>query len=161
MIFVCLGSQTHQFNRLLIKLDQLLKAKRIEELVFAQIGNSTYFPKNYEYTKFLPPDNFDDYLNRARLIITHGGTGTIVKALKADKQVIAVARRAQYGEHVDDHQLQIVDEFALNEYIKKVENMDDLYTCIMSTYTNPNKRKYSGGGKIIKIIDDFINLSNK
>lgn len=157
MIFVCLGSQPHQFNRLLMKLDQLLEEKKIDGPVFAQIGSSTYYPKNYQYATFLEPHIFEDYLkNKAKLVITHGGTGTIVKALKADKHVIAVPRREKYGEHVDDHQLQIVDNFADNEFIKKVENMEDLYSCIISTYIDPARRKFSSEGNIVEIIENFI-----
>ena len=53
MIFVTLGSQKFQFNRLLIEIDRLIEEKKITEEVFAQIGYSDYKPRNYEYKEFL------------------------------------------------------------------------------------------------------------
>ena len=50
-------------------------------------------------------------MNKAAVVITHGGTGAIIGAVKKGKKVIAVPRRAKYGEHVDDHQLQLVSQF--------------------------------------------------
>ena len=47
MIFVTLGSQKFQFNRLLIEIDRLIEEGKITEKVFAQTGYSDYKPKNY------------------------------------------------------------------------------------------------------------------
>ena len=46
MIFVTLGSQKFQFNRLLIEIDRLIEEKYITDKVFAQIGYSDYKPKH-------------------------------------------------------------------------------------------------------------------
>lgn len=53
MIFVTLGSQKFQFNRLLQKIDELVKEEAIKEEIFAQIGYSDYKPENYQYKDFL------------------------------------------------------------------------------------------------------------
>lgn len=50
-------------------------------------------------------------MGKADIVITHGGTGAIIGAVKKGKKVIAVPRLAKYGEHVDDHQLQLVKQF--------------------------------------------------
>lgn len=42
MIFITLGSQKFQFNRLLKALDDLVEEGAIQEEVFAQIGYSDY-----------------------------------------------------------------------------------------------------------------------
>ncbi len=111
MIFVTLGSQKFQFNRLLEELDRLIEQKVICEPVFAQIGASDYTPRHYEYKRFLDRDEFALQQSRADIIITHGGTGAIIGGVKKGKKVIAVPRFARYGEHVDDHQLQIISQF--------------------------------------------------
>ena len=46
MIFITVGSQKFQFNRLLEQIDLLIENKIIKEEVFAQIGSSDYIPKN-------------------------------------------------------------------------------------------------------------------
>ena len=49
MIFVTVGSQKFQFDRLIKKIDELVGSKIISDQVIAQIGSSTYKPKNIEY----------------------------------------------------------------------------------------------------------------
>ena len=104
MIFITLGSQKFQFNRLLKAIDKLIEQGKIKEEVFAQIGYSDYQPINYNYKQFLDRDEFASMEGRADIVITHGGTGAIIGAVKKGKKVIAVPRLAKYGEHVDDHQ---------------------------------------------------------
>lgn len=111
MIFITLGSQKFQFNRILKKIDELIEKDIIKEEVFAQIGYSDYRPINYKYEDFLDREKFSKLMKSSTLVITHGGTGAIITAVKAGKKVIAVPRLAQYGEHVDDHQLQLLKQF--------------------------------------------------
>ena len=111
MIFITLGSQKFQFNRLLKAIDELVEQGKIKEEVFAQIGYSDYQPINYKYKQFLDRDEFAAMEGKADIVITHGGTGAIIGAVKKGKKVIAVPRLAKYGEHVDDHQLQLLKEF--------------------------------------------------
>lgn len=111
MIFVTLGSQKFQFDRLLQKLDQLLEEGVITDQVLAQTGYSTYTPKHFEAVPFMDRDTFAETMAKASFVITHAGTGAIIGAVKNGKKVIAVPRLAKYGEHVDDHQLQIVEQF--------------------------------------------------
>lgn len=111
MIFITLGSQKFQFNRILKKIDELIEKDIIKEEVFAQIGYSDYQPINYNYKAFLDREEFSKLMKSSTLVITHGGTGAIITAVKAGKKVIAVPRLAQYGEHVDDHQLQLLKQF--------------------------------------------------
>ena len=111
MIFVTVGSQKFQFNRLLKKIDELIEKKVITDKVFAQIGVSNYKPINYEYVDFMTQEEFIKKLEECNLLITHAGTGVIVNAVKKEKKVIATPRLAKYGEHVDDHQIQLIQQF--------------------------------------------------
>ena len=117
MIFVCVGSRDYQFNRLLKKLDELVESDEIKDTVIAQIGQSEYEPQHYEWHRFLDRDVFARYQREADLIISHGGTGALIGALKLEKQVIAVPRLAQFGEHIDDHQTQISGVLAEEGYL--------------------------------------------
>ena len=98
MIFITLGSQMFQFNRLLKAIDQQIGEGKITDEIFAQTGYSDYTPVNYKYKHFLDRPEFEKMLEKAEIIITHGGTGAIVGALKKNKKVIAVARLAKYVE---------------------------------------------------------------
>ena len=111
-IFVTLGSQKFQFNRLLKAVDDLCEKNVIDkDNVFAQIGYSDYYPKHYKYTDFLDRDEFANEIEKSEIVITHGGTGSIINSVKKRKKVIAVPRLAKYGEHVDNHQIQVLKQF--------------------------------------------------
>ena len=107
MIFITLGSQKFQFNRLLKAIDNL----DTNDEIFAQIGYSDYKPKKFRYKAFLDREEFDTMMEKSDIVVTHGGTGAIIGAVKKGKKVIAVPRLAKFGEHVDDHQIQIVKQF--------------------------------------------------
>ncbi len=137
MIFITLGSQKFQFDRLLKKIDELIEQGIIKDKVTAQIGASEYVPKHYEYVKFMDREKFAETMEQCSVVITHGGTGVIIGAVKKGKKVIAVPRLAQYGEHVDDHQLQLLQQFddlkilcacydmdKLGEYYQELEGME-------------------------------------
>lgn len=156
MIFVTVGSQKFQFNRLLIEIDKLIENKSITEKVFAQIGVSEYIPKNYEYTDFTTQDEFSKKIDEANLIITHGGTGVIVNALKKGKKVIAIPRLSKYGEHVDDHQIQLIKEFEELNFIEPVYEIDELNNAIEKIKEKKYSIYISNTDKIIEDIEKFI-----
>jgi len=130
MIFVTLGSQKFQFDRLLTELDKLIETGVITEPVFAQTGYSTYIPRHFACEAFLDRDGFGAKMQEADLVITHAGTGAIIGAVKQGKKVIAVPRLARYGEHVDDHQTQIIAQFNEMNLILGLEDVTQLEAAI-------------------------------
>lgn len=126
MIFITTGSQKFQFNRLLKKVDELIADGTIKDKVFAQSGYSDYKPVNYEYKDFMSRDEFANKMGESTIVITHGGTGAIIGAVKKGKKVIAVPRLAKFGEHVDDHQLQLLTQFDEMNIICSCYDIEDL-----------------------------------
>lgn len=156
MILVTVGSQKFQFNRLLAEIDKLIDKKIINDDVFAQIGISDYKPKNYKYIDFMTQDEFNKKIDKANIIITHAGTGVIVNALKNGKKVIAIPRLVKYGEHVDNHQIQLIDEFKELNFIEPVYEIENLEQAI-KVINNKEYNKYiSNTDRIIKNIEQFI-----
>jgi len=88
LIFLCVGFREYQFDRLLKKIDNLLKENKIDEEVFAQIGQSNYIPKHYQYVRYMSSDDFRQKQIDADLIIYHGGTGALIAALKLGKKLL-------------------------------------------------------------------------
>ena len=156
MIFITLGSQKFQFNRVLIKVDELVEKGLLKEQVFAQIGYSDYKPKFYEYKDFLDREDFFKKMELSNIVITHGGTGAIIGALKKEKKVIAIPRLAKYGEHVDDHQIQIINEFESLNLIEPVYNIDKLSDAINSILTRKYATYKSNTTNIINDIKKFL-----
>lgn len=159
MIFVTVGSQKFQFDRLLKEIDRLIDEKKITEEVFAQIGYSDYKPKNYKYKVFLDRDEFADIMSKCDKVITHGGTGAIIGAVKKEKKVIVVPRLVEFQEHVDDHQLQIMNEFNKMEFILGInDNISTLEKAIEESKNRVFKKYYSNTSKIIDSIEEYIRI---
>ena len=151
MIFITLGSQKFQFNRLLAAADEL----KIDDEIFAQIGYSNYIPKNYEYKDFLDRNEFCSLIDKSDVVITHGGTGAIISALKKHKKVIAIPRLAKYGEHVDDHQVQIIEQFKELNLICECEDLD-LKEALVKVKQTKYASYQSNTMRIIESIEEFI-----
>lgn len=156
MIFITLGSQKFQFNRLLQEIDRLIENNLIDDEVFAQTGYSDYIPKHYKYKQFLDREEFAKLQESCDIEITHGGTGAIIGALRKGKKVIAVPRLAKYGEHVDDHQLQIVKEFKEMGIICSCHDTENLEAAIQTVYSTEYKKYESNTHSIINSIESFI-----
>lgn len=142
MILVTLGTQEQQFIRLLDYIEQ----SKIKDKIVVQAGRTKYNSKKMEIFDFISYEKMSKLENQADLIITHGGTGSIIGPLKKGKKIIACARKKEYGEHSDDHQKELISIFKeegyileLNEHIK----LEDLLKEIM----NFKPKKYKSNTK--------------
>lgn len=156
MIFVTTGSQKFQFNRLLQKLDELVEQGIIKDKMFAQIGYSDYVPKNYEYKQFLDRDEFAAKTAECDTFITHGGTGAIIGAVKQGKKVVAVPRLAKYGEHVDDHQVQLLTQFDELNLITACYDSEDLGKALQELPQKQFKEYQSNTKTILDDIESWM-----
>ena len=126
MILVTLGTQKESFKRLL----EYIENSKIDEEIIVQAGYNKFESKKMKLFDFIPYEEMTKLIKDASLIITHGGTGSIIMPLKMGKKVIAVPRLSKYLEHVDDHQTQIVDIFEEEGYILALndgDNLDEVY----------------------------------
>lgn len=156
MVFITLGSQKFQFDRLLKKVDELIDEGVIEDEVVAQIGASEYMPRNYSYVRFMDRNQFAETMDRCTTVITHGGTGVIIGAVKKGKKVIAVPRLAKYGEHVDDHQLQLLHQFDDLQLIcacYEVDQLGEFYQKLPEMVFRPY---VSNTSVVIASIDEYL-----
>lgn len=156
MIFVILGTQKFQLNRLLEELDSCIEEKTIKDDIIAQVGNSTYEPKNYQYEKFLDKDKFDEYISKADVIVTHSGVGSIITSLKYDKPVVVFPRLAKYEEHVDDHQLDIARAFEKKKYVLCCNEDDSIADMINKAKKYKFKKYVSQTDKLVGVVKDFM-----
>lgn len=163
MIFVTVGSRQYPFDRLFRKLDELVEKGEIPSEVFAQTGTSTYLPKGFPHTDFLTPDEFNSQIAKADLVLTHGASGSIMKALNAGKGVVTVSRLAKYGEHINDHQIGANAAFAKNGYVLTAsEDLCDLGECIRSVLNGSAQLqpwRNDDPLKVVREIDAFIQNS--
>ncbi len=157
MIFVAVGTQKFQFNRLLITMDKLIAKGYIKDEVFAQIGFSDYIPQNYPYKTMMEKSEFDAMIDKCDLLITHSGVGTIISGLSRSKAVIVVPRKRKYKEHIDDHQVQIAEAFAAQNLILKCEKTKNILACIKEAQHHSFDRYVSKNDVVINEIESFLN----
>ena len=160
MIFVTVGSRQYAFNRLFERLDELYEDGTLTEEMFAQIGTSSYKPKHYQYKDFIDPDEFLRKIEEADIVVSHGASGSIMKALNVGKKVIAVTRLEKYGEHINDHQIQNNEAFSSNGYVLMADlELKDLGECFRKIYEGKDGlRRWENTDPlaIVKLIDKFI-----
>lgn len=134
MIFVTVGTHEQPFDRLLKEMDRLVETGVITEEVFIQSGYTDYEPTHCKWSKLLPYNDMEKFVNEARLVITHGGPSSFIMPLQVGKTPIVVPRQEQYGEHVNDHQLNFALEVEKRQKnIFVVQDISDLQDAI-TTY---------------------------
>ena len=60
----------------------------------------------------------------------HGGTGSLITALRQGCHVIAMPRLFELGEHYDDHQSEISEAFEARGLVRVARTADDLRAAI-------------------------------
>lgn len=156
MILVLLGTQDKPFTRLLKEIDKLKNNKVIKEDIVVQAGLTKYKSKNMEIHGLIQIDELMKLMEKSDLVITHGGVGSILSALQLSKKVIAIPRLAEYGEHTNNHQIQIVNEFFNTGYILKCDNPSDLENVLKEVKKFKPEKYKSNNKKFVKLIEDYI-----
>lgn len=156
MIFVVLGTQKFQCNRLLKIIDELVGNGTIKEEVFAQKGHSDYIPKNYNTIDFLQKEEFESKMKECSLLITHSGVGTILSGIYHHKPVIVFPRLKKYKEHVDDHQLDIAETFSKKRLVLMCGEEDDMEKLIELSKVKKFGTYVSHRDYMIGIIRNYI-----
>jgi len=128
LILVTLGTQLQSFDRLL----RYVERSGIEDEIIVQAGHTKYNSNVMRIFDFISYDEMNALIDRANFVITHGGTGSILTPLKKGKKVIACPRLKKYGEHVDDHQTEIVAAFVQRGHILALETEDEDFSEVIS-----------------------------
>lgn len=106
MIFATVGTHHQPFERFV----RIALAVAGEAELILQHGHTARVSSgpNVRWHQWLAPEEVAALTRDAELVITHAGVASIVDAVRAGHRPIVVPRRHHLGEHVDDHQLQIV-----------------------------------------------------
>lgn len=156
MIYITLGTQDKSFDRLLNQVQKEIDNGTITEEVIVQAGHTNYKSEDMKIFDLVPLDDFNKYMDNCDLLITHGGVGSIVDGLKKNKKVIAVPRLKEFGEHTNNHQLQIVENFGKNGYILPLVDIDDLHEVLLKVKKFKPKKYKSNTINFIKLIQSYI-----
>lgn len=133
LIFVTVGAQM-PFDRLVRTVDDWAGATGSADVV-AQVGNSTYVPRNLRWEKFLEPSLFEQHISRADVVVGHAGTGTILSALSQQKPILVMPRRASLAETRNDHQTATVNHLRALEGVTVAMDEDELLQKLQRLHT--------------------------
>ena len=157
MILVTLGTQDKKFTRLLDEIDKLIEKKVILGEIVVQAGySSDYKSSNMKIFDLIAKDEFDKLISSCSFLITHGGVGSILTGLKYNKKVIAVPRLKEYKEHVNNHQVQIINNFHEEGYIIGISDINEIESAILKIKDFKPKKFKSNKEKALKLVQELI-----
>ncbi|MCM4156130.1 glycosyltransferase [Gramella sp. AN32] len=130
MIFVTVGTQ-EPFDRLIRAMDEIVPELGDQEII-VQAPLKTYKPIHFKTFDFINPSKYNNIFDRADLIISHAGMGTILSALTKEKSLLVMPRLVKYGEHRNEHQLHTAQKFKFLNYINVAEDEKQLQTILLN-----------------------------
>ncbi|MBE0431058.1 MAG: beta-1,4-galactosyltransferase [Dehalococcoidia bacterium] len=155
MIFVTVGGM-RGFERLVREMDRI--AREVDERVVMQIGPTDYLPGNCEYFRFMSRDNMRNQYAEARLVVCHAGTGSILAALEHARPLVLVPRLREYGEVIDDHQLELAAEME-RRGVPVVYDIANLEPALRNIPANPPE--FRGDTTLVDRLTEYLDHIQK
>lgn len=153
MVLVTLGTQDQKFYRLL----DAIEKSNIKDKIIVQAGGSADYKSNkMEIFKFIDMDKMKQLIKEADIVITHGGTGSIITPLEMGKKVIACPRLSKYKEHINDHQKEVTSVLKEEGCILEFNDGDNLDDLLKEIKTFKPKKYISNTNNFIKNLKELI-----
>jgi len=130
MIFITVG--TFNFDNLIKKIDEMIASDILIGEVICQIGNGEYQPKNCSFFKYT--DDIDSCINKADIVICHGGTGSTLGLIKKQKKFIAIANIDLANDHQTEFLIGLNKEVSIL-WTNEVSQLPSLLEKQMSGFT--------------------------
>jgi UDP-N-acetylglucosamine--N-acetylmuramyl-(pentapeptide) pyrophosphoryl-undecaprenol N-acetylglucosamine transferase len=125
LLFVTVGA-TLPFDRMVQMVADLKARGGIAEQVRIQTGVGGMAPTDLEVFETLSFAKMQETMVSADIVVCHGGTGSIITALREGCRVIAVPRLFELGEHYDNHQAEITRAFEAKNLIAVANSPEEL-----------------------------------
>jgi UDP-N-acetylglucosamine transferase subunit ALG13 len=146
LVFVTVGA-TLSFNRMVETVAKLKAGGEIPEDVVIQTGIGGVFPEGIKAFETLPFERMLSYMRDADIVICHGGTGSLITALREGCRTIVMPRLFEKGEHYDNHQAEITRAFAARGLVTPANSLEELSIALkvarvrqpVLATTNPSK----------------------
>lgn len=146
LLFATVGV-TLPFDRMTEMVARLKAQGAIPEDVVFQTGIGGLAPHGMVAFETMSFDNMKSYLRDADIVVCHGGTGSVITALREGCRTIVVPRAFEKGEHYDDHQQEITNAFAARGLVIPANSPEELASALIAARaakpvlatTNPTK----------------------
>jgi len=125
LLFVTVGAIL-PFDRLVKAVAELKARGEIPERVIVQSGTGGLAPDGVEAFETLPFDEMQRILADADIVVCHGGSGSLITALRQGCRVVAMPRLFEMREGYDNHQAEIIAAFAARGLIDTANDVEEL-----------------------------------
>lgn len=151
-LFIPLGTQNFQFNRLVESLNDMVAKGFFQKNELMLQSSVIDIEPIFKYVKVLPYKDFNTYIDNADVIITHSGVNSIMTCMNKKKPLVIVPRQKKYGEHIDDHQMEIADLMECKFNVIVVRDIGDLPGAIEMAKRHEYKQWVSKRCELIEAI---------
>ncbi len=156
MILVNLGTHNLNFDRLLYVLESLIKGKIILEEVVVITGYKKFKSEYMNVVGLLPQEEYEKIMKKSNLVISHGGVGSLLSAIKLNKKIIGVARLAEHKEAINNHQIEILEKFEEMGYLLYLKDIKDIKELILNTKSIKTKKFVSNTKDFNRKLNEYI-----
>jgi len=160
MIFITVGTERFQFDRIIKIIDEAVVTKKMEGEVFGQIGSCAYKPKSFSYKEFISFDEMICNIKRADIVISHAGVGSLLLCANFGKIPILFPRKSALSEHVDDHQEEFAKKMDALGKALIARSAEDLIFDIINYNDLTRKKKVLPSGqnkeRLVKYLNSLI-----
>jgi len=154
LILVLCGTQKQDFSRMIKEVEKLAD----EHDIVVQAGHTEYVSDKMEVFGFVAPEKLTTLYDKAQYVVSHGGAGSMFQGIQAGKKMLVFPRLQKYGEHVDDHQLQLAGKLNDLGYLLTFKDNDDIVDVFgrLKAFT---PKPYDLKGNFLTLIDDKLEKS--
>lgn len=136
-VLVSVGTDHHPFDRLVRWVDAWAAAHPLHSC-FVQYGTSAR-PEACAAMDNLRYEDLLQAMQTSAVIVSHGGPATIMDARACGRLPLVVPRRADLGEHVDDHQVRFSRWMAGRRQVMLAESEQELHQHLDSALRHPDR----------------------
>lgn len=129
LVFFTVGTDHHPFDRVVEWADRLAADSAGDLEVVVQFGTSRP-PTEAKGHEYLPGAELDALIERATVVVSHGGPATIMQIRDSGQIPLVVPRDPARGEHVDGHQQRFVARLAVEGTVAHVESYEQLVDAV-------------------------------
>lgn len=153
LMFATVGA-TLKFDRLVRTVAAAKASGAIPERVVMQTGEGGEQPalEGMQVHETLPFDRVLDLLREADLVVCHGGTGSLITALREGCRTVVMPRTFARGEHYDDHQVEIARAFADRGLVTVVEDEAEFADKLAEARARPAVRATTNPAQLIEFL---------
>lgn len=155
LMFATVGA-TLPFDRLVNSVAELHAKGEISERLIVQTGVGGAVPAGLEVHETLPFDELQAILRDASIVVCHGGTGSLITALRQGCHVIAMPRLHALGEHYDDHQLEITEAFEARGLLRVARSAEELQQALREMRDRPRVMATTDPRELMEFLEGVI-----